>query len=158
MATTTLLATKSLGDCFPAVLAAVAKSKADLAAKIAGIIEAQARLTVNPPTFAANLAIAEQIVAALTASISLGLPSLDLQVATLGALLVDLQAQLDALLAINLSAAGVSVYLYEGEQQATSTASIVPPGVAPTADSTAIILSGVAPGTRAALKALFGIT
>jgi hypothetical protein len=154
--TARLLGTRTLGACIPGAAALIAAAKADVLSKIAGTIEAQARLTAQPPTLAANLQIAQQIVVSLQAAIAIGAPVLDLQVAALAKVLAELQAQLAAVVALNLDQAGIAVYTYDGAIGNTSTQALLPPGVAPTKDTAAVILAAVAPGAGAALRALTG--
>lgn len=152
-----LIRTATLGEALPAVASLEAAAKGDIAAKLAGAIAAQARITANPPTLAANLQVAQQIVASLQAAVAVGLPTADFQLAALATLIADLQAQLAALLNLRLTEVGVSLYTWDGAQNLTSTGGILPPGVALGTDSGAIILSAVAPGARAAIKALAGL-
>ena len=156
-ASATLIGTRSLGECLPGVLSLSVAAKGNLAAQIAGIIEAQARLTVTPPTLAGNIQIATEILASLQAAVAIGLPTVDFQFAALAEVLAALQAQLAAIVDLRLGELGVSLYTYDGPQVGTSTQGIVPPGVSPSQDSGALVLSAVAPGTRAALKALAGL-
>lgn len=154
---TSLIGTRTLGECLPGVLALSVKATGDLNAKIAGIIAAQAQLTVNPPTLAANLAVAQQIVVSLQAAIAIGLPTVSLQAAALAQVLAALQADLAAIVDLNLGQAGVSLYSYQGRINDCSTDNIVPDGIDPDSDSSAIILAGVAPGARQAIRAIAGL-
>src|SRR5690606_12133709 len=117
--TVTHVGTMTLGSALPTA----ATAQLELDASIAVVLpEIQAKLAalvaVNlvPPTLAASLDTALQIVANIEAAISLGAPPLDFQaaavyelIATLQGQLVDLQASLafSASLALTLGASGV---------------------------------------------------
>jgi hypothetical protein len=99
----------------PGASAAIVVALPELQARLAGAAAAAAQLTITPPTFVASLAAATELVATLTAQGTL--PSLSFQLTALASIVADLQASVDALIAIDgaLGAAGsVDLYAYGG--------------------------------------------
>lgn len=150
---------KTLGDAMPEVNAALATFVIPINAQIAGIIAAQARIAITPPSLAGNLLLAQQLVAQIEAAIALGgaLPGIDFQVSALGALLVALQGELAAVAALT-AALGVGIHVFASEGDAASVApgGQVPPGALPNSPSGAITLMAITPAARATLGAFFG--
>lgn len=124
--------------------------------------------------FAADLALANSIVASLTAAISGGMtpPSIAAQIAIIEALIASLTATVAAvnanltivtdLLAL-LSTGGVFAYAYAGPANglgAALTSELAGgfPGGAPTDATNALILATTAPATWTAMQALFKTT
>lgn len=150
---------KTLGDAMPEVAAATAIFTVPIDAQIAGIIAAQARIAITPPSLAGNLLLAQQLVTQLEAAIALGgaLPGVDFQVAALDALLVELQGQLAAIAGLTAAlGAGVHVFASTGDAASVAPGGQVPPGALPTSPSGAITLMAVTPAARATLGAFFG--
>ena len=81
----------------------------------AGVLaELQARLTLTPPTLAANLELAIAMVANLAAAISLGMPGIDFQVSACLQVIAELYAKIQLLLGLPFATAGVELYAYDG--------------------------------------------
>jgi hypothetical protein len=111
----------SIGQCVPTTASLVASTTADLIAKITGMLQAQIQVGLQPPTFAAQLTVVETLLAALQAqlalSISIGLPVPVVDLTVMAAAIADLQAQLSALAAFTLvlGTAGVYVITQNGD-------------------------------------------
>jgi hypothetical protein len=107
-----LIGELTLGACVPIALEAQAAVVPALEAKIAGLLDIQAALTVTPPTIAGQLAAAIEMVANLDASP----PSASIDLAGVAALLAEARASLSAWIAIGLSLGtpGLYAYTYEG--------------------------------------------
>ncbi len=166
----------TFGQALPIGLAASAGISASVGlvlpsiqAQITGLIELQARLTLTPPTLAANLDAAIALVAALEASISVGVPGVDFQLAAVAELLASLQLSLGALnaqlaFALNLEVlfgtGGVLMYHYSGTADGivvaaqSSFASL--PGVDPATPVGGVFLIATTPGAAAAMDLIFG--
>jgi hypothetical protein len=93
-----------LGSCVPMALTANAGLSAsidfvlpELEAKLAGFLEIQAELILNPPTLEADLEAALGLVAQLQALIALGLPSIGIDLTLIAGLIADLELSLGAL-------------------------------------------------------------
>lgn len=72
---------------------AIGVSLPEIQAKIAGALEAQARLTATPPSLVANLQLAQDLVIAIQAAIAVGVPDVDFQLDFLAGVIAELQAQ-----------------------------------------------------------------
>jgi hypothetical protein len=112
----TYLGSVTIGECLPAGAAIYAGALAELQAKLAAVVALAARLQVTPPTLATNLALAVQMVAALQAAISLGMPGVDFQIAAVLAAIADINARLVVLAGfeVAMGSAGVHVHSYAG--------------------------------------------
>jgi hypothetical protein len=98
--TATLVGSYTLGECIPLAAGAQLSLQAQLpalAAQVSGALAAQAAVTLQPPTLAADLQAALGLVAQLEAAIALGLPSVTLDLALMASIVADLQASLGAL-------------------------------------------------------------
>lgn len=171
------LGSLSLGQCVPlavtaegAITASVNVSLPQIQAQIAGLLQAQINLSVNPPTLAASLSTALQIVTSLEAAIAVGLPSVDFQVTAVAALLAKLQVTLGSLtaqlgisanLGLILGSPGVAAYAYSGTvgdlgpAVTTATAGGLPIGSGPGDACNAILLATETPATWSAMQQLF---
>ena len=94
-----------------------------LAAKLAGYIDLQLRLSIKPPSLNASLDIAAKILASLQASIGFTLPSVNFTGELLLGLILQLKLQLAGLkalldLALQIkglaAAAGIKLFVYKG--------------------------------------------
>lgn len=113
--TVTALGERTLGSAIPGVTSAMALALADIQAKVEAV--ASFAPSITPPSLTADLVIAGEIVANVTAAISVGLtpPSIDLQVSIMLDALAAFQLQLQILLELqNLLLASVHLYKYEG--------------------------------------------
>lgn len=99
----------SIGQAFPLGLQATAAVLVPLQAKLAGLLQLSAQLTLTPPSISGNLALAQQMVASL--QVSVGLPGFDFQVAGVAALLAGVKAQIEAVLVVQ-TALGAGVHLF----------------------------------------------
>jgi phage tail protein X len=147
----------------PLVVEANAAVLAELQAKLAGCLSLQASLTVTPPTLAANLELATQLVASLTAAIEVGLPGVDFQLTVVAALIASIQGQLEALLALQaLMGATVIVWEYGGPASAlgpalTSALAVELPDGTPSASAVnGLVVLTPSPETWLSVKAFFG--
>lgn len=138
--TLTYLGGKSIGSLMPLAVSAQAQLTTslalpmlDLQARLAGAIEVSARVALTPPTFAASLQTALQLIANLQAQIALGLPDVAIDVSGTLLVIAELQAQVTALqvaldFAASLSASfgtgGIHAYLLDG-----TAGELVPGGV-----------------------------
>lgn len=115
----TYLGNISIGGCIPGVPAALAVSLNNLEAQIAALLA----FTPGQVNFAAQLALAEQILASVQASISLVPPSIALQISLIAGLLAALRAQLQIILTLKdlMATAGVDAYSYDGRVDALGT-------------------------------------
>jgi hypothetical protein len=142
----------------PALDLALGTTIAELSAKIAGAVEAQARLTITPPTLAVSLATALQIVAQLQAAIAVGAPDIGFELTALASLIAELQVALGPLLAIEAAASGsVSAYVYEGPASGLSEIGAHIPGGNPAANTVALVLAGTTPAAHASMQTIFGV-
>lgn len=156
----TYLGSVTIGDCLPTFAGIYAGVLADLQAKLAGLLELQARLTLTPPTLALNLDMAIQMVANLTASIELGLPGIDFQLTAVAALIASINVDLAVLLGISiaLGTAGVYAYSYDGDVASFPSACVaagLPEGAQPSDHMNAIVLVATVPAVWAAMGQVF---
>lgn len=146
----------TLGECVPIAASAVGAVLPEIQAKLAGALEAQARLAITPPTLAVSLDAAVALVAALEASIAIGLPALDFQVAGLIAVIAELQAQISILLALELTLGtpGIAAYAYEGPAAplGSELQGAVDNDFGPTAPANALLLVATDAGAWAAMQ------
>lgn len=159
-----LVAQTTIAGACPTAASAVGAVYASLQAQLAGALEASLRLSITPPTLSAQLDAAVAIEAAIKASITLGLPTIDIQIAALAALVASLNAQIAALLAFQATF-GEQVFLYAGSAQAkdigAQTAAALaggPPGVPPLSECAIVALVATVPSARAALGVFFGVS
>lgn len=173
----TYLGELSIGDALPGALAANVAGMAGINAALPDILarlEALASFAPQPIVFGAQLALAQQMVASVTAAISLGLPapSIAAQVAIVAALVSDLlaavesvNAQLSILVAFEalLGAAGIHAYAFAGQtgdlgaELAAELSSGTPGGAASDA-ANALVLITTIPATWAAMGDVFKVT
>lgn len=171
------LGSLSIGDAVPAGLAA---SVAGVAGINLALPDIQARidslLAFSPGAvdFAAQLALANQIVLGIQAAISGGLtpPSIAVQIAQIAALIAELLATVTAInvqlgIVVDfqalLGAAGVHGYAFDGDtdqlgpELTTELAGGVPGG-GPTDHANAVVLVTTVPATWAAMAQVFKVT
>lgn len=168
----------SLGGIMPQALtvvggldAALAVSLPDLTAKVDGLLQLQASLTLNPPSIQGRLDVALALVESLKAAIALGLPTIDLNLTLVSALLADLQADLGSLqasaalsasISLSLGAVGVHAFSHRGGAntiipQIASVLGDSLPGGAPSDTVGTILLSASAPPAVVAMGQWFGL-
>jgi hypothetical protein len=173
------LGSLTLGGAMPQSLTAVAALTGSInlelpsiAARLEGLLAAQASITISPPTLATRLTAALGIVAALQAAIELGLPTIDGNLFLIAGLIADLQVELGALQAnlalasafdLQLGNAGVHAYTYTGRADGlvpgvSSVIGAALPGGDPSDHVGAIVLAASAPATKVAMGAWFGVT
>jgi hypothetical protein len=165
----------TFGQALPIGLAASAGIAASvglvmpqISAQIAGLIELQTRLTLTPPTLAANLQAVIGLQAALEAAITIGVPGIDIQLAAVAELLATLNASIGALeaqLAFSVSldalfgTGGVLMYAYSGTADgivdAAQSAFASLPGVDPATSVGGVFLIATTPGAKEALDLIF---
>lgn len=126
--TITSLGSLSVGAAVPGAATAVAAGTLGINTALPDImarIEALLAFHPTPITFTEQLSLAQQTIASIQAGIALGLPipSIELQIANMAALVADLQGQLIAInaqLAIlaalqpQLLAVGIAAYAFDG--------------------------------------------
>ena len=174
---TTFVGQLTLGACIPTAAEAAAQISAgvgvsfsEVSAKLAGALDAQAQLTINPPSLATSLQAALDMVTNLQAAVALGLPGAIFDVsgvlsviAELQATLGQLQASLDfaASLGLTLGTPGFYLYRYSGDVgqlgnglQAELSGGL-PTGGGPSIGVDGIILVAADAGAKAALSATF---
>lgn len=153
----------SIAGLCPIVVECNALILAELQAKLAGVLALSVQLSITPPTLAANLDIAVELVAALTASIEIGLPGIDFQIAAVAALVAQLQLNLALLLSLDvLLGATLMAYTWEGPANelgpaVTSEFAVeLPDGTSSYAPVNAILLVTPSPVAWVSIRALFG--
>lgn len=113
----------TVGAAIPVVATALVgvQASADrISAELSGALALQASMAATPPTFAANLSAAQDIVASLLVAVD---PGVDFQVAAIAEAVARLQAELaelTAALAISIELATPGVHLYRYTAPATS--------------------------------------
>jgi hypothetical protein len=174
--TVTYVGSLSIGDLVPGAAAAAVAGAAGINAALPDIqarIAALASFSPAPVDFAAQLALAQQMVASITASISLGLPvpSIAAQIAIVAAQIAALEA---SVLAINanltivtdfqdlLTAAGIHVYAFDGQVQdlgneLDTELSGGVPGGSPTDASNALVMVTTVSATWTAISQVFKV-
>lgn len=167
----------TLGEAIPTALQATAAaniaigvSLPELQAKLAGAIQAQASVSVSPPSFAAALEFAAQLTAA--ANLAISGPAVNVDVAAIAkfiaeieVLLGQLQAQASVVLGLNIlfGTAGVHMYTVEdpigqhGNDLQAQLAGGTPGGGGPDDAGFGVYLVGVDSGVIAALRTVFGV-
>jgi hypothetical protein len=162
----------SLGQAVPLTVTAEARigaatgpALAKLNARLAGVIRAQAGITVTPPSAAGNLQAALDLVTALEASISLGAPSVDFQASALASARVSIEAAIAALsglsLGFDLQSGGVHLYKYLGDNSsmAVEMRNVLNPGLPGAAPSDIVagwFIAATSPAQRASLQIVLG--
>ena len=162
----------TLGSALPTALAAQGAIDAsiglvlpEIQAKLAGLLA----VNLIPPTIAASLTTALQLVANIQAAITVGAPAVDIQLAAVAQLIAELQAQIvslqaqlafSATLSATLGASGIHLYSYDGEAgelgselQAELSGGF--PGGQPSDATFAMLAAGTTPAAIAAIKAMF---
>jgi hypothetical protein len=112
--TATLVANVSVGATSPALGSLVAQAVGGLSAQVAGALALQASVSISPPTIAARIEAAANLLASLQASIDL--PVVNISVGVMAEVVVSLQAQLELLLKLQevMLTAGVYVFTHHG--------------------------------------------
>jgi hypothetical protein len=141
----------TLGQCVPLALSAQALVVPELAAKVAGLLKAQAALTITPPTIAGQLALAAKTVA----NLEVAPPGASLNLSGIAKLLAEIQASLSAWIAIGVSLGtpGVYAYSYEG-----TAGQLIPgglPGNPPSVPCNAVIFIATDAGVWSGMQAVF---
>lgn len=160
--TVAYLGSLTVGEVFPAFAGMYAGILADLEAKLAGAASLAASLALHPPTLVANLALAGELVAALTAAIAVGDPGVDIQIAAVAAYIESLNVSIAALAGFEaaMGSAGVHAYTYDGtaaafgDELAAQVGGGFPGGVA-SDHCNALILATTIPATWAAMGEIF---
>lgn len=162
--TTTYIGALSIGEALPGVKGPLLVAVADLEARIAALASFKATVSLD---VAAQITIAEQILASLQAALTLGLkaPSLDVQISAVVALTEALRAQL--LVILNLmglfGAPGVYAWHYNGRadtlgsEMSAELAGGAPSGGGPAENVDALILLTNLPATWAAMSQIFKV-
>lgn len=167
----------SIGAAIPGGLAAAVAGQTGINLALPDIqarLAALASFTPTPPSLAADVQLAQSIVASLQAAISLGVtpPSIDAQLAIVAALVVDLGAavaSINAQLAIVLgfinicATAGIHAYAYSGNADdlgagMTTELAAGLPGGGPTDPINALVLATSLGGTWTAMQSVFKTT
>lgn len=106
----------TLGACVPTALAAVGVADASIAltlpqleAQVAGLLELQASLVITPPSIAASIALAQQLIVSLQAALTL--PGAELNLSAIAAAIAALQVTMGGLQAQLALVAGLSLTL-----------------------------------------------
>jgi hypothetical protein len=174
----TYVGSLTLGAIFPSMLDAAARLDAvcaislpNLQAKVTGLLNMMAAMTITPPSLAANVTACAAVLASLQAKLALGLPGIALDVSALATLLASIEGDLGSIqaavsfsaeLAALLGTAGVHLWAYTGRADslgAPLTAALAggPPGGGSPSDAmAAIVCAATAPVPKAALNALVG--
>ena len=151
----------SIGAAIPGVGAALAISLTDLQARITALLS----FSPGEVDFAAQLALAEQLVISIQANITAGItpPSISVQIALIAGLLAALRAQLLIILQLQnlLLTGGVDAYAYDGTAAAmggeitTALASGLPSGGTGATHVNALILVTRLTATWSAMTQVF---
>lgn len=90
-----------------------------MSAELAGTIALQARVTAEPPSILGSIDALTEMIASLKAMLALSVPPPQADLSAMSSAALELQAQLEALLAIAdaLAVAGVLVISYVGDAQ-----------------------------------------
>ncbi len=157
----TYLGSATVGAWVPSLDATIVATLPDLQAQLAGAIALAAQLTVSPPTIAASLTFATDMVAAINAQITAGIvfPSLSAQLSAISSLVATITATVNLLLAFEaaLGTAGVHGYAFSGQASALGPELTVAtsggfPGGGPTDNANALVLATTSPAAWAALS------
>ncbi len=173
--TVTYLGSLTTGAAIPGAAALAAAGTAginlalpDIEARLAGLLS----FTPTPIDLTANLAVAQQVVASLQLSLSLGItpPDISAQLAIVAALVADLtasvvsvNAQLAIIAGFDLGAAGIHAYTYAGQANqlgsefSTELSGGFPSG-APTDATNAVLLATTIPATWSVLQTFLKTT
>lgn len=176
--TTSFSGQLTIGACIPLVATAQAQidtaasiSLGEVEAKVAGALEGQARLAVTPPSLAANLAFALQMVQDLQAAIAIGTPDAVFDASGAARIAAELQATLGQLQASIAFAASLGVtlgtpgiYLFRtsgavgtrGTELQAEIGGGLPTGGGPNVQVEGFILLAASNAAKAALGATFG--
>lgn len=166
MSTLTFIGSQTIGEVCPFAVSALTGAFAvilpKLQAQLAGVLALQASLTVTPPTLAANIDVATKLLAALNASVSLGLPGVSFQLQAVAALIAKLQLDIGALIFPPLFlVGGIDLYAYDGrvsEMGGAITASLavgLPGGTPANGSCNALLMIAETPVIWAAMQAFF---
>jgi hypothetical protein len=166
----------TIGGAVPGANACAIAGYAGINAALPDITEKLAALLAFVPTpvdFQLQLQLAQQMVASVQASITLGLPvpSIAAQIAIVTALIADLTASVVSISAqlgiitdfqALLGAAGVHVYAYAGPAnglggEVTTALATGLPGGAPTDATNALVLATTVPATWTAMAQVFQV-
>lgn len=165
----TSLGEATLGNVVPIALSATAAATASLNlqlpeinAKLAALLQLQARVAITPPSIAGSIDVLVGLVANLNLALSLGLPSISVDlsavaavIAQLSASLGSLNAQLGLVLGIEATLGGASVHLlrYEGTVDGLAPSGI--PGLSGSQEVNAIVVVGASSASWAAMQQVF---
>lgn len=165
------LGTISLGAAIPLLATAqltgdtgISVSLGEVQAKLDAIVALAAKLTITPPSLAASLLAALDIVAGLEAAISAGYPDVSPDLTMLVAAIADLTAALGDLtasasfmasLAVTLGTGGIAVYSYSGEQEGIAAAA--QQAITGSGSTIGVLLLGTTDAANVALQGTFGI-
>lgn len=136
----------------------------ELTARLEGAIAAQAAITLQPPTLAANLSAALGLVAQLEAAITMGLPGVGIDLSVMASIIAEiqlslgqLQAQLafSASLGLTLGASGIYAYKWMGPAGEAVPSGL--PGLPADGESFGVFLVTGSSGSWTALQAMFGL-
>lgn len=143
----------TLGGALPLAVQASAVGAADIQARLAGALEAQAQLIISPPTIGAQI---EALLAAI-AALQLAPPGAGIDVSAMATVIADLQASVALLASINAAfgASGVYVYTWTGRAGDAVTGGI--PGASGDQASFGVYLLTTVPATWSAMQQMFGV-
>jgi hypothetical protein len=154
-----------LGAASASVTASVGASLPELNAKLAGLVQLIAQMTLAPPTLEASIALTSTALASLNAAASLPdlsatlLPTLVLQAAAIELSIGALELQLEFAASIPLSTGGVLMYAYTGTADGITAAAQSTfaslPGVDPATNVGGVFLIATTPGAQEALDLIF---
>lgn len=157
----TPLGSLSIGACIPGAVAAINLALPDLQAQVTALL-AFAPAAIN---FQADLVLATQITASISAGIAAGIspPSFAAQIAIVASILGVLQARLSAILAITglFAQAGVFAYAYDGRADglgptlAAELAGGFPGGTGAAEHTNALVLATTTGATWTAMQTVF---
>lgn len=106
----------TIGDLLPGIAIPFIQAVGDLQARLDACIAAMAQITVGMPSLSLQIQLALDIIANLQAAIAVGItpPTVSVQISVMVALIAQLEAELAIMLGIPFSTAGVHVYAYDG--------------------------------------------
>lgn len=119
--TAALVGNVSIGQVVPTTASLIAAAVADLTARLAGIAQISATISITPPTLALTLVALAEATLAIEAQIAvtaaLGLPEVSIDLTAMLAIAADLNAQLALLigLSLTLGTAGIFAFTHNGD-------------------------------------------
>lgn len=176
--TITALGSLTVGDINPGAANAVAAGQAGISGALPDLtakLTALASFTPTPVDFAAQLSLAQQVVAGVQLAITAGIspPSINTQIAEVAAQIGAITAQIAAVnaqlsiiagLAAPLSVGGIRAWAYSGQvgnaggELGAELAAGVPGGTGPTQSCNALIVLTTSPAAWSALSAVLKVT